>query len=163
MFKNPRSLLLAALALVFASSAFAQNDRIRGPINLVIEGVPAASVIAYSHGASNSGTATGGTTGRTNVQDMSLTRYTDSTSAAILGYAVSGRVLREVQLNRQNMQIIMSGVRVSSYSTAGESVKTADGTYPPQTENITLNFARISYSINGGRPTCFDVQADRTC
>ena len=101
-------------------------------------------VLAWSWGASNSGTTHmggGAGAGKANVQDLSLTRNTDKQSPLFVDAVVQGTPLPSVVLSSGMMTMTLEDVLVTSYST-GASDRT-------QTENISLNFARVVFSVNG--------------
>lgn len=107
-------------------------------------------VLAWSWGASNSGSmhvGGGGGSGKANVQDISVTKYIDSSSAALLMAALNGKHIKEAKLTVRKagekpleyIKITMSEVLVSSVSTGGS------GGEDRLTENISLNFAKIKF------------------
>lgn len=141
-----------------ASPAMAE---VKGPISLNINSVGTSEVLAWSWGASNAGSAHmggGGGAGKANVQDISLTRYTDSQSVALLRAVATGQYFSEVEIKREGMRILLKDVLVTSYSVGGTASKK-----DLQTENITLNFAKVIYELDKGAPYCFDIAANTTC
>lgn len=107
-------------------------------------------VLAWSWGASNSGTmhsGGGGGAGKANVQDLSYTKYIDSSSHALLGACIKGDHFKEATLVVRKaggkaveyLKITLSDVLVSSMSTGGS------GGEERLTENVTLNFAKFKF------------------
>eukprot|EP01117_Protostelium_nocturnum_P012638 TRINITY_DN4650_c0_g3_i1.p1 TRINITY_DN4650_c0_g3~~TRINITY_DN4650_c0_g3_i1.p1 ORF type:complete len:337 (+),score=114.06 TRINITY_DN4650_c0_g3_i1:78-1088(+) len=105
-------------------------------------------VLAWSWGMSNSGSMHGGSRheGRTNVQDISMTRYSDFRSEAFSYYLGKNIVLPHVILRlvypikKQKIliqELEMVNVIISSLSTGGS------GGESRLTENITLNFQQL--------------------
>ena len=108
-------------------------------------------VLAWSWGVSNSGTTHiggGGGAGVANVGDLSLTKYVDKASPALMQGSVSGQhfdkavlqVMRIVKGVRTDyIKITLTDVLVTSVSSGGS------GGEDRLTENITLNFAKFTY------------------
>jgi type VI secretion system secreted protein Hcp len=120
-----------------------------------------SSVLAWSWGASNSGTTSGGGgggAGKANVQDLSITRNADGQSPLFFDYVARGRHLPTVVLVDGSTTIALTEVLVTSYST-GDS---PDRKNTAQSENITFNFARIAYTVNGVT-TCFNIASNTSC
>jgi type VI secretion system secreted protein Hcp len=115
--------------------------------------------IAFSWGASNSGAVSGGGAGagKVNIQDISITRLTDAQSPEIFKTVASGRHLRVVEIETGTTKFRFEDVLVSSFSTGG----TIDNK-SPRTDNVTFNFGRVTYSVNGVS-TCFDLTANLAC
>jgi type VI protein secretion system component Hcp len=104
-------------------------------------------VLAWSFGASNSGSTHvggGGGAGKVNVQDISMTRYVDAQSPLFFNAVATGQHLPTVVLVDGSTNITLTDVLVTSYSTGdGGSDKSS------RTENLSLNFAKITYAVNG--------------
>lgn len=107
-------------------------------------------VLAWSWGASNSGTTHmggGGGSGKVNVQDISFTKYIDSASNALLKSVCEGTHHDDATLTVRKaggtpveyIVIKMEEVMVTSVSTGGS------GGEDRLTENVTLNFAKFSF------------------
>jgi type VI secretion system secreted protein Hcp len=105
-------------------------------------------VLAWSWGLSQSGTfATGGGggAGKVNVQDISLTKYVDSSSTALMLAACKGTHIKQAVLTVRKagdkpleyIKITLDSVLVSSLSTGGS------GGEDRLTENVSLNFAKF--------------------
>jgi len=106
-------------------------------------------VLAWSWGLSNSGTfhgGGGGGSGKANFQDLSFTKYVDSSSAALMLNAASGEHITDGLLTVRKsggkapleyIKITLKKILVSSVSTGGS------GGEDRLTENITLNFAKF--------------------
>jgi type VI secretion system secreted protein Hcp len=107
-------------------------------------------VLAWSWGASNSGTAhrgPGAGTGKANVQDVSVTKYVDAASADLLLSCCKGKHFDEALLTVRKaggdpveyVKITMNEVLITSISTGGT------GDEDQLTENVTLNFAKVKF------------------
>ena len=105
-------------------------------------------VLAWSWGASNSGTAHvggGAGTGKVNVQDLSLTKYVDSSSTDLMKACCKGTHFGEALLTVRKaggtpveyIKITMNQVLITSLSTGGS------GGEDRLTENVSLNFAKV--------------------
>ncbi len=123
-------------------------------------------VLAWSWGISNSGTTHqggGGGAGKANVQDLSFTKYVDSSSHALLLTCSNGQhhdkanlVVRKAGGKGAPIEYIkieMSEVLVTSVSTGGS------GGEDRLTENVTLNFAKVKFEYTPQKP---DGSADTT-
>lgn len=156
------------LALTLAASAQAQSARAgnnpsqsAGVSMSLTVGNETSSVLAWSWGASQSGTTHqggGGGAGKASFQDMSFTRYSDALSPGFITMLASGQQYDTVTFKRGLLVIELNDVIVTSYSTGGSEPQRADA----QTENITLNFARIRYTV-GGASFCFDIAQNTAC
>ncbi|WP_306522727.1 type VI secretion system tube protein Hcp [Rheinheimera sp.] len=155
-----RSLYLGSLSAVLCCAGPALAE-VKGPISLTINSVGTSEVLAWSWGASNSGSTHmggGGGAGKANVQDISLTRYTDAQSVALLKAVATGQHFPEVEIKREGMRILLQDVLVTSYSVGGTTNKKE-----VQTENISLNFSKVTYELEKGEPYCFDIAANTQC
>jgi type VI secretion system secreted protein Hcp len=106
-------------------------------------------VLAWSWGASNSGSAhTGGGqgSGKVNVQDLSFTKYIDKASPELFLHVCNGKHIDKATLivrksggdnPLEYLTITMEDLLVSSLSTGGS------GGEDRLTENVTLNFAKV--------------------
>jgi len=105
-------------------------------------------VLAWSWGASNSGSAHvggGAGAGKVNVQDLSFTKYIDSSSTALMLACMKGTHYKKADLvvrkagdkPLEYLKIEMTEVLVSSVSTGGS------GGEDRLTENVTINFAAV--------------------
>ena len=108
-------------------------------------------ILAWSWGMSNSGTAHiggGAGAGKVNVQDLSVTKYIDSSSPSLMLYCCNGKHLAEALLTVRKagenpleyVIIKMTDVMVTAVSTGGS------GGEDRLTENITLNFAKVEFT-----------------
>ncbi len=108
-------------------------------------------ILAWSWGVSNSGTfhqGGGGGSGKANFQDISITKYVDKASHALLDNCATGKhiptaklVVRKAgQKPLEYIIIELDQVLVTSISTGGS------GGEDRLTENITLNFAKVTFS-----------------
>lgn len=132
-------------------------------------------VLAWSWGASQSGTThtgTGGGAGKVNVQDLSFTKYVDKSSHLLLGGCFKGTHYDDALLTVRKagdkpleyIKITMTEVMVTSVSTGGS------GGEDRLTENVTLNFAKVKFeytpqkATGGGDATVdfeFDIAANK--
>lgn len=115
-------------------------------------------VLAWSWGVSNSGDLhSGGVSsgGKAHVQDISLTKYVDKSSNALLQAASTGARLEEAWLyvtNATGEQTdyvtlhLSNGVLITSVSTGGS------GGEDRLTENITLHFGKFQYGFQPQKP-----------
>ena len=105
-------------------------------------------VLAWSFGMSNSGSAHvggGSGAGKANVQDLSITKYIDLSSAPLQLACLKGTHYPEAKLTVRKagdhpleyLVITLSEVMITSVSTGGS------GGEDRLTENVTLNFAKI--------------------
>jgi type VI secretion system secreted protein Hcp len=120
-------------------------------------------VLAWSWGASNSGSehiGGGGGAGKANIQDLSLTRHADGQSPLFFDAVAKGQHLPTVVLVDDSVTITLTEVLVSSYSTGDAVAKDVKQTSP--TENITFNFAKIAYTVNGVTK-CFNIATNTSC
>jgi type VI secretion system secreted protein Hcp len=108
-------------------------------------------VLAWSWGMSQSGTThmgSGGGAGKANFQDLSFTKYVDSSTNALMIALAKGSHIPEVKLlarkagegQKRYIEITMKEVLVSSISTGGS------GGEDRLTENVTLNFGKVSFA-----------------
>ena len=108
-------------------------------------------VLAWSWGASQSGTThvgTGGGAGKVNVQDLSFTKYVDAASHALLLACCKGThydkavlVVRKAGDDPlEYIKITMEDLIVTSISTGGS------GGEDRLTENVTLNFGKVTFA-----------------
>lgn len=109
-------------------------------------------ILAWSWGMSQSGTThmgSGGGSGKVNVQDLSFTKYIDSSSHALMQKCCTGEHIPSATLKVRKaggskaleyIIIELTDIIVGSVSTGGS------GGEDRLTENITLNFAEFTYS-----------------
>ena len=135
-------------------------------------------ILAWSWGASNSGTSHsggGGGAGKVNVNDISITKYLDKASPALLGKCCQGDHIKEALLTVRKaggknpleyIKLQLWDVLVSSISTGGS------GGEDRLTENITLNFAKFKMeytpqkadgSAEGAMPYSYDIKLNKPC
>ena len=109
-------------------------------------------VLAFSWGLSNSGSTHvggGAGAGKANVQDVSFTKYIDQNSPDLFIAVASGSHFPEARVTFVGragspvVEIVMEDVLVTSLSTG------ASGSESTPTENITLNFAVVTFTVNG--------------
>lgn len=106
-------------------------------------------ILAWSWGMSNSGSAHmggGAGSGKVNVQDLSVTKYVDSSTPSLMLTACNGKHWDEALLTVRKagenpveyIKVKMTEVLVTSVSTGGS------GGEDRLTENVTLNFAKVA-------------------
>lgn len=106
-------------------------------------------VLAWSWGMSNSGSAHvggGAGAGKVNVQDLSVTKYVDSSSPKLMKACADGSHFDEATLTVRKaggspveyIKVKMTEVFVTSVSTGGS------GGEDRLTENVSLNFATVN-------------------
>jgi type VI secretion system secreted protein Hcp len=107
-------------------------------------------VLAWSWGGSNSGTAHvggGAGAGKANVQDLSLTKWVDASSAALLLACCTGEhiptatlVVRKAGTTPlEYITITLTECLITAVSTGGS------GGEDRLTENVTVNFAKVKF------------------
>jgi type VI secretion system secreted protein Hcp len=115
-------------------------------------------VLSWSWGTSNSGTTHiggGAGAGKANVQDLSVTKYVDSSSPHLLLGALKGTHFAEANLIVRKagtypieyIKLDMKEVLVTSLSTGGS------GGEDRLTENVSLNFASFTFTYTPQSPT----------
>jgi type VI secretion system secreted protein Hcp len=108
-------------------------------------------VLAWSWGLSNSGTfhtGGGGGAGKANVQDLSFTKYVDSSSADLQLACANGKHFKSAKLvvrkagetPLEYIIIELTELLVTSVSTGGS------GGEDRLTENVTLNFEQVHFT-----------------
>lgn len=132
-------------------------------------------VLAWSWGLSNSGTfhsGSGGGAGKANFSDLSVTKWVDKATPALMAACAKGTHIKSAKLivrkagdrPLEYLTITLTSVLVSSLSTGGS------GGEERLTENISLNFAKVDvdYKIQdekgagkaGGQFT-YDIQKNK--
>jgi len=108
----------------------------------------AIQILAWSWGMQQNGTmqhGTGGGAGKASVQDLSITKYIDSSTHALMDACCTGKHFDQAQIivrkagekPLEYLKITLKNVLVSSLSTGGS------GGEDRLTENISLNFAEF--------------------
>lgn len=119
------------------------RDKVQGPEGDI-------DVLAWSWGASQSGTTHmggGGGAGKASFQDLSFTKYIDSSTNALMTALAKGTHIAEVVLlarkagagQQKYITMKMKEVLVTSISTGGS------GGEDRLTENVTLNFGSVEF------------------
>ncbi len=163
-----RTFRLASVALAlalgvspFAAQSQGKSNSVNNAATTMTTNMGAFPLVAWSWGASQSGAVHGGGgggAGKANFQDLSITRYADGQSPHFLTMLATGQVISAVQLDRGAVRIVLKDVLVTSFSTGGSFQERTE----MLTENITLNFARIEFSVNG-QSFCFDAVNNTGC
>ncbi len=115
---------------------------------LTVAGIPGPiTVLAFSWGVSNSGSAaTGGSVGKANLQDISLTKRVDVASIALLKASLNGEHKATAVLTicvptdcvaTATLSYALEDVLVSSVSQGGSGTE-------PVTEQASLNFRKVT-------------------
>ena len=108
-------------------------------------------VLAWSWGMSQSGTmhmGGGGGSGKVAVQDVSVTKYVDAASNALMQFCCKGKAIPNVLLTVRKagenpleyIKLTMQDCIVAAISTGGS------GGEDRLTENVTFNFAKFKYA-----------------
>jgi type VI secretion system secreted protein Hcp len=108
-------------------------------------------ILAWSWGMSNSGTAHmggGAGAGKANVQDVSVTKYVDASSAALLLACATGEHITTADLvvrkagttPLEYIKICMTECLITAVTTGGS------GGEDRLTENVTINFAKVKFT-----------------
>ena len=132
-------------------------------------------VLAWSWGASQSGSfgsGGGGGAGKANVQDLSVTKWIDASSASLLTHCVTGEHIPEALLTVRKagknpleyLKIKLKKVLITSISTGGS------GGEDRLTENISLNFGHVTFEYmiqkddgtgEAGGTSTYDVEKNK--
>ncbi len=105
-------------------------------------------VLAWSWGMSQSGTSHvggGSGSGRASVQDLSITKYTDSATHALIKACLTGEHFETATLTARKaggealiyFKVVMNKVLITSVSAGASQGEDR------QTENVTLNFGKV--------------------
>ncbi|TFG36856.1 MAG: type VI secretion system tube protein Hcp [Desulfobacterales bacterium] len=114
-------------------------------------------VLDWSWGASNSGTSHvggGGGAGKVNVQDLSVTKWVDKSSTALMLACCNGKHFPEMTLTVRKagetaleyIVIIIKECLITSLSTGGS------GGEDRLTENVSINFATVEVKYTPQKP-----------
>lgn len=114
-------------------------------------------VLAWSWGASQSGTTHmggGSGSGKANFQDISVTKYVDSSSHKLLKSVAKGTHIKEALLTVRKagdkpleyIKLLMKNCLISSVSGGGS------GGEDRLTENVTINFEEFEYTYTPQKP-----------
>jgi type VI secretion system secreted protein Hcp len=160
---------VSAVAILLATSAWAQNGQSRGfgrrsTILVTVEGLTCTtsagtgmfSALTWSFGASQpTGTTTGGggATGRANMTDVTVSKRTDSCSPVLLGDVALGKHIPRVTIVQQDnnrddvFSVVLQDVIISSYQLSGSQSDEVPS------ESISFNFAKITITdaISGNK------------
>lgn len=132
-------------------------------------------VLAWSWGVSQSAsshTGGGGGSGKANFQDISVTKYLDSSSNKLLRLCSTGEHIPESLLTirkagteqQEYLKITLSDCIVASVSTGGS------GGEDRLTENVSINFSKVKFeywpqkpdgSLGGVQPFEYDIKANK--
>ncbi len=132
-----------------AVDMFLELDGVKGETaDKTFKSKNAMDILAWSWGLSNSGTfhsGTGGGGGKSNFQDISVTKYIDLASPNLMLFCANGKhiakgaiTIRKAGENPlEYLKISLTNILVSSYSTGGS------GGEDRLTENVTFNFQQV--------------------
>ncbi len=135
-----------------AVDMFLKIDTIKGETNdKAFKAAGAMDVLAWGWGISNSGTAHlggGAGAGKANFQDISVTKFVDSASHALMNACATGTHLKSASLHirkagkeqQEYITIELKEVLITSITTGGS------GGEDRLTENIALNFAEVKFA-----------------
>lgn len=149
-FATATTLLLTPLTSFAAIDMFLKLDGIPGE-SVDKANAGSVDILAWSEGMSQSGTTHiggGGGTGKVSVQDISFTKYLDSSSPLLRQYVSSGAIIPNAMLTvrtagenpRVFFKIELKNILVSSVSAGGS------GGEDRLTENLSLNFAEVRWT-----------------
>lgn len=124
-------------------------------------------ILAWSWGMSNSGTAHmggGAGAGKANVQDLSVTKYVDASSAALLLACATGEHIPTANLivrkagttPLEYIKIDLTECLITAVSTGGS------GGEDRLTENVTINFAKVKFTYTEQDATGKPKSPDKT-
>jgi type VI secretion system secreted protein Hcp len=131
-----------------AVDMFLKADGIEGESQVVKNAI---DVLSWSWGMTQSGTmheGKGGGSGKVAVQDVSVTKYVDASSNALIQACCKGKPIPNVLLTVRKaggepleyIKLTMQDAIVSAISTGGS------GGEDRLTENVTFNFAKFKYA-----------------
>ena len=154
---NTRKKLLWVLMIsVLGLSGSALGAKPTGTtITLDLTGIGTAQVLAWSWGASQSGTADN--PGQANFQDVSLTKFVDALSPELLKRVATGQLIPSAILQSGAVTISIRPVLITSISLGGISDDESR-----QTENISLNFTEVVFASDGVE-VCVNVVRGGEC
>jgi type VI secretion system secreted protein Hcp len=151
----------SVLALAAAGTALAAEPMYPPVGTVVIPPFGSLPVAAWAWGASNSGTSGGGTgagSGKATIQELSITRFVDGQSPLFSKTVAMGDHLPTVTLVDGSTTIMLTDVMITGYSTEDSP----PGNTGTRSENITFNFAKVGYTVNGVT-TCFNFASNTSC
>ena len=133
-----------------------------------MNGGQATPILAFSLGATNTGTTSGGGgggAGKASFQDLSVAKLLDGMSVSLLAAAATGKHIKDVTIE---VFEIGAGSPFATY-TFEDALVTADlfgaSTQGPS-ENVAFNFAKIRSEVTFGGTTfntCYDIKANVSC
>lgn len=119
------------------------------PMSGSINDIGTFEILAWSWGASNSGTTHqggGGGSGNASFQDISFSKYLDETSPLLMEAVALGEILTSATLTvagaATEIVLELENVLITACSLGGSNGETA------LTENISINFSRFKYRVN---------------
>jgi type VI secretion system secreted protein Hcp len=141
---------IAAAVAVTAALSDGVAHAAAGPMSAQISGLGSFEILAFSWGASSSGTAQAGGagSGRVNIQDVSLTKYVDALSPGLFGALATGQHFQNATITFTSksgtpvVRLLVEELIITSLSTGGSSGEAR------LTENVTINFAKVTYSVD---------------
>lgn len=114
-------------------------------------------ILAYSFGASNSGTAHiggGAGAGKVSVQDLSVTKYVDKSTPNLILFCANGKHVPECLLTVRKsgespleyIKLTLTDCLITAVSAGGSQGEDR------LTENVTINFAEFKYEYTPQKP-----------
>ena len=150
LLKGAAGIAAGAAAATMLTGGHVASAAGKAAMSMTINGVGTFGLLAFSWGASQSGsfhTGGGGAAGKASFQDLSATKYLDATSPVLVGLIATGGVVDEATLtvapkSGPGVTYRLQQVLVTSLSTGGSSGEDA------LTENLSLNFAAFEYTVD---------------
>jgi type VI secretion system secreted protein Hcp len=133
-----------------AIDAFLKIDGVAG--ESVAKGMESQiDILSWNWGATQSGTmhtATGGGSGKANVQDLSFSHYVDKASPTLLQFCCSGKHFSKATLTMRKAGDSPLNYVVITFENVLISGISMNGNHGQErlTENVKLNFSRFSYT-----------------
>lgn len=133
-----------------AVDMFLKIDGIKGETQDKVH-AESIDVLSWSWGLTQSGTmhgGSGGGSGKVNVQDISITKYMDSSTSALIKACAKGNHIPTVTLTvrKAGGKDALEYIKLTLKAVIITSVKTgASGLEDRLTETITLNFAEFAF------------------
>lgn len=149
LLKGAAGIAVGAAAATMLPGGLASAAQAKSGMSLTLEGVGTFQVLAYSWGASQSGTTHqggGGGAGTANFQDLAVTKYLDGTSPLLLQHVATGAIIPTAELTVATkagpvVSFSLAVILVTSLSTGGSEGEDM------LTENLSLNFREFTYTV----------------
>ncbi len=171
-----RLLLAVAVLSVLCSLAFAQSTTTKpeSKLSTSIDGLACStpsgpgtfSVQAWSFGASNTVSSTGGSgggAGKASITDFNVTKLFDACSPALFGSVVTGKHYKSLTFTQgqpkdgDTLIAVLSDVIVTGYQIGGSQAS------ENPTESLSFGFSKICITeASSGNKLCYDATAATT-